>query len=550
MQIYVVGIGQCGTSVTYDVISNLVGTVKSKEVTSSREGKGGSEARNELLSLLIRDMGSYEKLLVKIRWWAERIWGDSHGNRVFIPPRLAIIDGNTDNFVKSAFEQFRGILNSKEDESDDQDLDPDNQDLRHFANLILSTQVLDLNAWRGGCANGIVGEQVSSTNLPPNRLRNELGIDGDGKLENGEPVDVFLVVSSGGGATGSGGGVYLGRGGAIVEGTRNTLVLNALVLPSTTMSADNRRYALNAGRALARHGNTVSLKHASEDNKVNDMPSSIVLFSNPRDEGSSPSLQRLNDYIAELTIRMSNFSYSENAARIGRDLDVRQFRNFMFGNASVLAMGHVESKFWDAESVEHLLVESAFVDMYDEVNDEMDKDIKPHGLSIEREMDIPKGSTAVLDTVDSAMVVVGVPPRFKGDLSLVRIASHLRESTGSSLDSGIEMYAYGSASDLELTVFLRYESMNDCSLAHYFIKQFVGDEWNYGAEEILETTYLRSRVERRDKYTAAFREIVADLAELGGSFDFDAFVVQRQDSLFPRARSLRSEGNAEGAAGR
>lgn len=535
MQIYIVGIGQCGTSVTYDVISNLAGIVKSKDVTSWRQGP--EVATNELVSMLNRDMRRHEKLLAKVLWWAERIWSDAHGNRFFIPPKLAIIDGNPDNFVKSAFEQFRGNFTLGKDESN-------NQELKHLADLILTTQVLDLGAWRGGCANGIVGEQVAFTNLPPGRLRNALGVDDYGQLAGtSASIDVFLVVSSGGGATGSGGGVYLGRSRALVEGTRTTLVLNALVLPSTTMSADNKRYALNAGRALARHANTGLLERTSGGGDDNDIrPSSTVLFSNPRDEGSSSSLQRLNDYVAEFAIRMSNFSYPENVARLARDLDVRELVRFMLGNVSVLAMGHLESEFWGAEDVEHMLVEHAFAGLYDK----LDKCKKAHGLSVERQVELPEGLTDVLDSVESAMVVIGVPPRFRHELSLTDISSCLRKITGSQLCSGVQTFSYGSTSDVELTVFLRYRSMHDNSLARYFIRQFVGDEWTFGVEEVLETEYLRSRVEQDDDYTRAFKEVAADLAELGGSFDFDAFVMRRQESFFPRVPSSRSEGGAQG----
>ena len=523
MQTYIIGIGQCGTSVAFDVISNLTGFVKSKDVTSSPQGAGNKAASNKLLELLNRDLKRRE-WLSPLRSWASRLWNGPGASRAFVLPRIAIIDGNPDNFVKDAFQNFRGAVHVDEESNDN--------DLRQLADLITTTNVLDLGGWKSGCANGIVGERVAFNYLPPPALRDALGVDGLGNLNGPDgppfPVAVFLVVSSGGGATGSGGGVYLGQTDALLAKTgppsqpRHTLALNVVVLPSTTTSLDNRRYALNAGRALARHGNIVRIQNAGEGG---NKPSSTMLFSNPRDEGDSRSLQQLNNYIAEFAIRVGNFTYPGSVAPIARDVDVRELLRFLSGKVSVLAMSHRSGESWDEPEIEAMLVERAFVDMY---GDEVDTK-KPHGLSVEDATEVVDGnaSTGGLSTASSAIFVVGLPPKFKRRLSLKKIGAHIKTRSGSPLRSGIRAFSYGTAKDLELTVLLRYRAMSACPLARHFVGQYIGEEWNFAAAEVPETDYLRARMEQDDDDAEAFEEIVADLDELGG-LDFSGYTVRQQ----------------------
>ena len=524
MQTYLIGIGQCGTSIAFDVISNLTGFVQSKAVASSPQTGGSNAASNELLALLNQDLKNQGMWLAQMKTWVGRLWNGPGASRAFIPPRIAIIDGNPDNFVKDAFNNFRGVVQSHDGLND--------KDLKQLANLIMATKVLDLDAWKSGCANGIIGERVACKYLSPTHLRTQLGIDGLGNLSNANapfPVAVFLVVSSGGGATGSGGGVYLGQSDALVDRTlqpgqlRHTLPLNVVVLPSTTASSNNKKYALNAGRALARHGNIIRMEVAgSRGNK----PSSTMLFSNPRDEGDPGALQRLNNYIAEFAIRLGNFTFPGNVARIARDLDVRELLRFLSAKASVLAMSHLSSEHWGDPEVESLLVERAFVDMYGKEVDSK----KPHGVSVETTVEAleDSGTECVLPATSRAIFMVGMPPKFERAMSLERICACIKKHAGSPLSSGITPYSYGSAKDLELTVLLRYRSMSDCPLAQHFIRQYVGGRWSSQAAEAEETEYLRDRESEDDDYAEAFEEIVADLDELSGTLDLGVYKVRRQ----------------------
>ena len=530
MQIYIIGIGQCGTSVAFDVISDLTGFVKSKDVKSSPERGGDvAAARNELLNRLNKDLSSTQIWRARISSWLSRLWNGQKDRKAFIPPQIAIVDGNPDNFVKDAFEAFSGNLVTDEtEETEETERRPDS---RQLVDLITGTKVLGLGAWASGCANGLVGEAVTTANLQPDALREDLGVDDRGNLNDPDlpfPVSVFLVVSSGGGSTGSGGGVYLAKSDALLPRAAagaqagppsHAIVANAMVLPSIEASSDNRKYALNAGRALARHGNMITGAQGADGKS--ERPSATILFSNPQDEGDSRALQRLNNYLAEFAVRVANFTFPGNVARIARDVDTREFR-FLRGKTCVLAMSDLAQDLWREEDLESKLVERAFANIYENNGD------KPHGLSVE---DLSRskenGGAGVLSTASSAMVAIGVPPPFEQPLSIAKIARCLRKHSDSPLRSGVRTFAYGAGKNLELTVFLRYRNMGACPLAMHFVRQYVGQNWNAHADGMLETEYVVSRAEQDDDYAETFEEFAADLDELGGTVHFGGHMLRR-----------------------
>ncbi len=528
MQVYIVGIGQCGTSVAYDVIANLTGFVKSKDVKSRPGAGGAAAASNDLLKRMEQDLTKTSVWRAHVAPWVSRVFGfdATRGRKAFILPKTAIIDGNPDNFVKDAFGKFANdVLANEENERND-------LDLKQLVALIGNTTVLGFDAWTDGCANSLVGEAVTTANLAPDDMRNALGVDDDGRLTQGDlvgfPVSVFLVVSSGGGATGSGGGVYLTKAGTLPpasnraqanDGPNQAIVAHAIILPSLEASSDNKKYALNAGRALARHKNDITTTNAGDQN---DEPSSVILFSNPRDEGDPQALQNLNNYLSEFAIRMANFTFRGNVAGITRDVDTREL-GFLIGKTCVLAMSHLAEELWGEVDLESTLVERALANLYESSVD------KPQGLSVE------SGSgehdpTSVLATASSAMVIVGVPPKFEGSLKIARLANCLKEHSGSKLNSGIGSFAYGSAKHLELTVFLRYRTMDACPLAVHFVDQYLGVTWDVDVDEMPETDYIKMRANRdehEDEYAETFEGFVRDLRDLGGLLDFDAYVVHR-----------------------
>lgn len=539
MQVYIIGIGQCGTSVAYDVIANLTGFVKSKDVRS-RPGPGGAAAAsNDLLTRMERDLAKTSVWRAYVAPWASRLFGldAARGRRTFIRPMIGIIDGNPDNFVKDAFGRFANDVLAKEDEGND-------VDLKQLVALIGNTRVLGLGDWTDGCANSLVGEAVTTSKLPPVApppagLRANLWIDEDGVLTQGDfgdlPVSVFLVVSSGGGATGSGGGVYLTKTGTLFlpaskraqadDGLNHALVTHAIVLPSLEASADNKKYALNAGRALARHCNLIT----KVDDGPDEEPSSVVLFSNPKDEGDPQALQSLNNYLSEFAIRVANFTFPGSVANIARDVDTRELGSFLRGKTCVLAMSHIAEELWGEVELESTLVERALASLYESGVD------KPQGLSVESGRD-EHDPTSVLATASSAIVVLGVPPQFEGALKISRIASWLKEYSGSKLNSGISTFAYGSAKHLELTAFLRYRTMYTCPLAMHFVNQYIDGPWD--VDELSETELIRIRAnrdEQDDEYAETFEGFAKDLRDLGGSLDFDSYFVHRPDGAHATA---------------
>lgn len=540
MQVYIIGIGQCGASVAYDVIANLTGFVKSKDVKSRPEAGGAVAARNDLLKRMEQDLKRTDRWRAYIAPWVSRAFGFdlTRGRKTFILPRIALIDGNPNNFVKDAFDKFANnmpnVIADEENEHERKDVE-----LEQLVDLVRNTSVLDLGAWKDGCANSLVGEAVATANLAPASLWNSLGVDDSGNLKDGKlkdkngkvipmPVSVFLVVSSGGGATGSGGGVYLAKAGTLfspeskkVRANRepnHAIVTHAVVLPSLEASSNNRKYALNAGRALARHGNKI--KATQTGGGAGDEPSSVILFSNPSDEGDPKALQRLNNYLSEFAIRVANFTFPGSVAGITRDVDTREL-GFLNGKTCVLAMSHLTEELWDEGNLESALVERALTNLHESrVN-------KPYGLSVESGVG-EHDPASVLATASSAMVVVGVPRKFVGPLKINKVADCLKERTGSTLNSGISSFSYGSAKYLELTVFLRYRTMDACPLAMHFVSQYVSDSWDVDADQLPETEHIENRAgrhEQDDQYAETFEGFANDLRHLSDSLDFDAFVV-------------------------
>ncbi len=516
MQIYIIGIGQCGTSIAYDVIAELTGFTKSKSVTLAPEHGASDEASNQLETLLNKDLGNRSKWSAQLRTWLSRIVNPTSPRKVFIRPKIAIVDGNPDNFVKNAFQRFRGGLAPG---------DGDDRDLQELALLINSVQVLGLGSWQNGCANGIVGETVASLQLLPAQFQARLGVDGNGKLVpdgGAPPVRVHLVVSSAAGATGSGGGAYLSQGNALVQPAPDSpLVLNALVLPSIQSSANNPKYALNAGRALARHANVIVPK---AQGKGAGRGSSAVLFSNPANEGDSEALQTLNDYIAEFFLRLANFTFAGNVARVARDLDPSELTSFLAGKASVLGMSHLVLGSGEGD-VEERLVQKAFGDLYDRKDDRR----KPEGLSVERELKVDADGEPldVLADASSVLVVVGLPPGFHGGIDIQKIVDCIRRFSNSDIRGGVRTFAYGSAKNLELTVLLRYRRWDAFALARHFIGRYVDlADATLSEGTIDETEYLKLRAEGDDDIAEMFEETVRDLEHLGGLDHFDRFVLR------------------------
>lgn len=532
MQIYIVGIGQCGTSIAFDVISRLTGFVKSKAVTSSPHTGGSEAASNELLKRLNNESSSFDKVRAIVASWAGRFLRGGTHRRVFVIPRIAIIDGNPDNFVKDAFQKFRGGVVASDDS--------DNDDImrRHLVDLIRTTEVLGFGDWNNGCANGIVGETITSIKLPKDQFRKLLHIDGKGRRlgDNGIllpeeaylPVSIYLVVSSAGGGTGSGGGIHLGQSDALVDhGPNSPLVLNTVVLPSIGSSMNNPVYALNAGRAMARHAKIITVKDQGEDKNS----SAVVLFSNPSDEGDNRALQTLNNYIAEFSIRLANFTFAGNVARIARDVDPRELASFFKGKVSALGMSYLAHGDWDDGDVEKLMVERAFGNIYDDKN--IGNTVEtPQGLSIERTIEVcasgkKSKKNNVLFGTTYAIMVLGLPPNFHRRLDLNKIGKYVRDFSGSSLPVGIRSFSYGSAKDLEFTVFLRYKRLDACPLAQYFVERYIDQDLELGAGsgEMTEIRYLENRALQDDDYAEVFEGIVSNLKDLEELTGFDGYVL-------------------------
>ena len=523
MQTYIVGIGQCGSSITLDMISKLTGFTKSKEITSRPQEYGSKAATNELLTKLISD---YEgrNWVGQLADQFRRIFGIDTGpdGAMLVDPRFALIDGNDDNYVKNAFSVFQGALTNPVD-----DLTPLQ---RYLVDLILSTEVLDLADRNNGCANGIVGEAVVSKALPADGLREKLGIDGSGFLVppnsnvRGARVRIFFIVASAGGGTGSGGSAHLASD-AILDGSksdRGSLAVNLVVLPSTQASSFNPRYALNAGRFLARSGCVVYSEAKSDQRRF-----STVLFSNPPNEGDFRQLQALNDYIVEYMMRCANFSFVGVVARVCRDVDPLELITFMDGKCIVLAMNHLDGYAQDSSDLETELVEPAFSSVFEHTAAGLDQ--RARGLSIERHLDSPDSSDDTVDVLaqsTAAFIALGTPPGFGRAINVPKIQQLVREFSGSPLSSGISSYSYGSLKDLEITIMLRFRNLEHNALAKHFVKRYAGmgrpTRPRGRAKPLPEADYIDQAAKAEHADAEAFEEIAQNRRSTEG---FDAFML-------------------------
>ena len=131
--------------------------------------------------------------------------------------------------------------------------------------------------------------------------------------------------------------------------------------------------------------------------------------------------------------------------------------------------------------------------------------------------------SGVLAGTTSAIMVVGLPPDFHRELNLGEIGQQVKNFSGSDLQAGIRTFSYGSAKDLEFTVFLRYRHLDACPLAQYFVERYIDPE--LGAGGVTEIQYLENRAEQDDDYAEVFEEIVRDLGDLGGLDRFDGYVL-------------------------
>lgn len=508
MQTYVIGIGQCGSSITLDVISTLTGFTKSKQISATPSVGASQKATNELLERFrsdYNDRGLFRRWMMEVRRRIERAGDDGD---VFVDPEFAIIDGNEDNYVKNAFELFRGDLTMEDCASDDF-----TKRQRYLAGLILDTTVFDLSNHGNGCAHGIVGEAVTSSSLRATALQSRLGVTNAGlaKSDDGRtsrlPVRIFFVVASAGGGTGSGGSAYLAGNGTILHHAKakmDSIVANVVVLPSVQASNSNPPYALNTGRLLARSAGVIRLADSNPDERN----FSTILFSNPPHEGDSKELQLLNDYIVEFMKRCSNFSFPANVARIARDCDPRELCNYLRGKCSVLAMNALE---WegDSDEFEEALVRPAFSDIYE--SGKGGRSQKPFGLSVERDIDAPNGGSEhtvnVLKTTTNVAVVIGIPKNFDGPLDLARIEELIRDGSGAPL-RGVRFYSYGSLEEVEITMMFRFRRMEDNPLAAHFVAKYACDARSqYGEPIEAEADYIQRMAAGGSEFAEEFEEI-------------------------------------------
>jgi hypothetical protein len=294
MKIKLIGLGQCGSFVVYDILAFIFDAPTSKALRSSRASQW-----QKLVSRIATGTKQPMEKLVAI---AETFFT---GRKVTEFPYFFVIDGNRDNKV------IDGIRDAQADQ---------NQLQAYVKSLPLSNR-------NNGCALGEIGEYYfrrEKKERIKNGVFDQLGA-------NDPIIEANIVIFAGAGGSGSGGAVVLND----ELSRKDTLLINMLVLPPFGTPAKKLKW--NVGRCITRLATTK--KHTA-----------LLLFSNLSEELDDQ--YTVNQYVRELIIRMVNFGYPGNVPKIGTDVDRMDLKAFFVGKPAFVGMSSLESSDPDERAIE------------------------------------------------------------------------------------------------------------------------------------------------------------------------------------------------------
>ncbi|MYA16389.1 MAG: hypothetical protein F4Z28_06230 [Gammaproteobacteria bacterium] len=207
-------------------------------------------------------------------------------------------------------------------------------------------------------------------------------------------------------------------------------------------------------------------------------------------------------------------------------MDPLELITFMEWKCIVLAMNHLDWFAGGSSDLETELVEPAFANVYEQSEPGLDQ--KTRGLSVEC---YPNSSASGEEPVDvltqstAAFIALGAPPGFDRTINVPKIQRLVQEFSGSELSSGIYTYSYGSLKFLEITIMLRFRSLEQNSLARHFVKRYAGKgrsaKPRKRARPLLEANYIERASEAEHADAEAFEEIAQNRRVTEG---FDAFM--------------------------
>jgi hypothetical protein len=302
MKIKMIGLGQCGSFVVYDVIAHLFNQKTSKDIRTVQQ------------SHWKHDFGQ-----TRLQWKTGTSEGMMNLKRYFkdlnIPdlPQFYVIDGNRNNAVIDGLQGHE--INNQ------------------LAPLQVLANPLILSKRNNGCYLGQVGEFVFRQEKESSSVTNVFN-----KLKSTKQVDINAIVFAGGGGSGSGGVPIFNK----ELYSKDSLLFNLMVLPPHYIS--DRRQMWNAGRCIMRLARIAK-------------QTSLLLFSN-----LSESLDDqfcVNQYICNLILRLAHFGYPGNLPRGATDADKKDLQVFFSGKPAFVGMSSLNKDEPSDEDLERM-VEQTF----------------------------------------------------------------------------------------------------------------------------------------------------------------------------------------------
>ena len=438
MKIKLIGLGQCGSFVVYDVIAFLFDQKSSKAIRAAPQ----SQWRRHINKAISRITSRSASIRITFKKYFR-------GLKTPDIPQFFVVDGNRKNAVVD------GLLG--------EDIN------KRLGPLRVLVAALSLSNRNNGCNLGQVGEYAfcdERDSNPPSKVFN--------RLKSSDQIEITALVLAGGGGSGSGGAPVLN------EELRNkdTLLINMLVLPPYHIS--DRRQPWNTGRCIMR----LSKVHKQ---------AALLLFSNLSE--SLNDQYYVNRYISKLIVRLANFGYTGNVPKVATDIDRKDLQVFFSGKPAFVGMSGL-GKDKDEPSKEEIegMVDQALTPRKQQDTEEHEineEDI--FGLSIE----VPEVlGQMVLRQIKMVMIVIGLTPKYEGKANIVDIVKgRVTKRLGTDLGKlDCRVYSYTSPNEIELTVFFRHSNYPSSFLLDRFLKAYF--EWYDGEQNEFE--YLNKIIGKVD----------------------------------------------------
>jgi hypothetical protein len=435
MKTKLIGLGQCGSFVVYDVIANVFdqeeSSKKIKATPKSQWRRHFNKAMSQMRSRSASITIALKKYFV--------------GLKTPDIPQFFVVDGNSKNAVVD------GLLGEEI-----------NKKLGPLQVLVAALSLADRN---NGCNLGQVGEYAF-------RKEKELGASSKvfTRLKAGEQIEINALVFAGGGGSGSGGAPVLN------EELRNkdSLLFNMLVMPPHHISDLRQRW--NTGRCIMRLA-TVHKQTA------------LLLFSNLSE--SLNDQYYVNRYISKLIVRLANFGYTGNVPKVATDIDRKDLQAFFSGMPAFVGMSSMKNDIHEPNEtdIEGMVDQALSLRKKQDTEEHDIKEEDIFGLSIE----VPEVlEQMVLRQIRTVMIVIGLTPKYEGKVNIVdivkrRVAKRLGTDLGN-LDC--RAYSYTSPNEIELTVFLRHSDYRSSFHLDYFLNSYL--KWRKSEES--ESIYLMQKV--------------------------------------------------------